>query len=175
MKELKKYENYEDVPLGEWVLVSNARGGLYGHREDDDEIFICREVVDVQDDAEYHKLLAFEDWQLAGMAKFLSGKYGFDTPDKMGDDDGHPCYGSLEDAPPGSWWTIAFTGGCIACYRFPDGGVFLADGAWYPTGELHGPPPAPLFYPEEYRDVIQFFAGSGGLGSLDEVEGGLVR
>ena len=174
MKELKKYDRHDEMPLDEWVIISNARGGLYGHREAGrEEIYISREVVDVQDDDDYGKMIAFEDFQIPGIAKFLSGKYGFNTPDKMDDDDGHPCYGSLEDMNPGSWYTIAFTSGCVCGYLFPGGGVFLADGAWYPTGELHGPPPSPLFYPEEYEDVIRFFAGKAGLEAFEE--GGLAR
>ena len=173
---LKSSAHSEDAPHGEWFLISNAKGGLYGYRwpDGDDEMYITRRVIECKDDHAFNGVPSFEDWLLPGIAKFLSGAYGFDTPSRIGFEDGHPCYGSLEGFPLGEWYTIAFTGGCVACYRFPEG-VFLADGAWYPTGEDNGPPPAPLFYPEEYQDVIQFFVGSGGLESLDEGEGGLVR
>jgi len=176
MKEFKKYSYHADVPCGEWVLISNARGGLYGYRwpDCDDEIYITRAVFNRQDEAAFNGQIMFDDDMLPGMAKFLSGKYGFDSPGKLDFDGGHPCYGSHEDVPLDSWYMSAFNGGCISCYRFPDG-ILLVDNAFYPAGEDHGPPPEPLFYLEEYPDVIRFFAGKDGLEALDEVEGGLAR
>jgi hypothetical protein len=188
---LKSYALSEDSPRGEWFLISHAKGSLYAYREGSSDIYISREVIAisaVEDPSGkgLEHLVFFEEDALPGIAKFLSGTYGFDTPSHMVFEDGHPCYGSLEGFPLGEWYTIAFTGGCISCYRFDDG-VFLADGVWYPAGEDEGPPPAPLIHPEEYQEAVLFFAGSGGLDSLaevgsdaeiepiDEEEGGLAR
>lgn len=171
---LKSYAHYEDAPCGAWFLISNAKGGLYGDwwPDDDDEIYITRKVIESKDEHAFNGVPSFDVWLLPGIARFLSGKSGFDTPMRMKLEEGHPCYGSLEGFPLGEWHTIAFTGGCVASYRFPEG-VFLADGAWYPTGECHGPPPEPLFYPEEYEDVVRFFAGKAGVEAFEE--GGLAR
>lgn len=171
---LKSYAHSEDAPHGEWFLISNAKGGLYGyrwHEEDATDMYLTREVIDSRDEWEFNGVTNCELEFLPSLSRFLSGEHGIDGEPKWRDDeDGHPCFWSYKDFPSNSGCrVIGDTGGELKAYRNAHG-VYLVDEFKLDKFSIleadEDPKDPPTFYYEELDDVVRFFAG---------MEGGLAR
>ncbi len=128
---LKSYAHYEDAPRGEWFLISNAKGGLYGyrwHEEGATDMYLTREVIDSRDEWDFNGVTNCELEFLPSLSRFLSGEHGIDGEPKWRDDeDGHPCFWSYKDCPSNSGCrVIGDTGGELKAYRNAHG-VYLVD------------------------------------------------
>lgn len=56
---LKSYAHSEDAPRGEWFLISNAKGGLYGYRWHEDgspDLYISRRITEGREEHEFDEI-----------------------------------------------------------------------------------------------------------------------
>jgi len=175
MKELKSYAHYEDAPRGEWFLISNAKGGLYGyrwHEEGSPDLYISRKITEGREDHEFDEIPSIEEGTLRGLARFLSGNYRVSEDHVVLRgrgasvmDDGFPCFRSYTDIPADrqddGWYTISGVGGGLCCHRGRLG-IYIAEeppDAWGEDRMADDCNPDPTFYYVELYEVVRFLGG----------------
>jgi hypothetical protein len=172
---LKKYEHYEDVPRGEWFIISEIRDPLYGYRWHEGgspDLYISRKITEGREEHEFDDIPSIEEGTLRGLARFLSGNYRVSEDYRVfrgraasAMDDGFPCFRSYTDIPADGqddgWYTISGVGGGLCCHRGRLG-VYIAEeppDAWGEGRMADDCNPDPTFYYMELYDVVRFFGG----------------
>jgi hypothetical protein len=172
---LKKYEHYEDVPRGEWFIISDIYGPLYGYRWHEDgspDLYISRKITEGREEHEFGDIPSIEEGTLRGLARFLSGNYRvsedhvvFRGRGASVMDDGFPCFRSYTDIPADGqddgWYTISGVGGGLCCHRGRLG-IYIAEeppDAWGEGRMADDCNPDPTFYYMELHDVVRLFGG----------------
>jgi len=172
---LKSYAHYEDAPRGEWFLISNAERGLYGYRWHKaggiNDMYFSRRVIDSRDDYAFNGVPVLDIHLFADIARFLSGKFGPDDVEEPCDEFGNVFAWSYKDIPESTdYEAIGALADWMFCYRDSKGVFFDAE-----MGEPPESDKIPIFYYEEFEDVVRFLAGKDGLTPPAEGEGGLTR